>query len=103
MKRKITFSKLLQHHCPFSDAEQLEVFRWMIKTGWLHRYKGRWGDSGVFEWLYGLSSTGSQGYWYDYGFSSTKTWRNELALAFLRAVILLTTTAITLLKISVST
>lgn len=86
-RKKVTFKKLLYHHCPYTDAEQFEIFRWMIKTGWDYRYRGRWGDFGVFEWLYGLSSTGSQPYWYTYGFSSIRTWRSELKLIFLRAVV----------------
>lgn len=86
MKQKIAFHRLLDAYRSCLPEVQFEVFRWMIKTGWGFRERGRWGDYGVFECLYGLSSTGSQGYWYEHGFASWP-YSNRLQLAFLRAIV----------------
>jgi len=85
-KRKIKFQELVNNYIPYDDESQFEVFRWMIKTGWEFQDKGRWGDSGVFEWLYGLSSIGAQNYYYYYGFNNLN-WRKELQIAFVRAIV----------------
>ena len=87
MRRKIKFQELVNSYTSYSDEMLFEIFRWMIKTGWGYQSDGRWGNSGVFEWLYGLSSVGSQFYWFTHGFSDRYTWRKTMKLAFVRAVV----------------
>ena len=86
VRRKVSFQKLVDRYDPYTDEQLFEIFRWMIKTGWKFRDCGRYGSSGVFEWLYGLSSTSSQNYWYTYGFNR-RTWRKKIKAAFVRAIV----------------
>lgn len=82
--RKIKFSKLLNFHDTYPLEIQFEVFRWMISTGWEFRER-----AGVFEWLYGLSSTNSQLCPDEYGFNSKDAidLHSKLKLIFLRAIV----------------
>jgi len=87
MRRKIKFQELVNNFIPYDDEMLFEVFRWMIQTGWEHRSWPYFGSSGVFEWIYGLSSTGSQYYWQTHGFSDCYTWDGIMKMAFVRAIV----------------
>jgi len=81
-KRKVVFSRLLDSSSRYTLTEQLDIFGWMVRTGWDYRSDGQ----GVFEWLYGLSCTKAQEYNNRYGVPKGNT-RDFLRLAFLRAIL----------------
>ena len=86
MRKRIDFQKVIDAY-PYDYPIEMkfEIFRWMVLTGWEYQEKGRWGSSGVFEWLYALSSVGAQAYWYDHGFHDER-WNEKLTMCLIRAV-----------------
>lgn len=90
MKRKISFQKLVNRYS-YNITLRLDVFAWMVKTGWGFRHPAGYtlgSDSGVFEWLYDLSSIGSQDYYYSYSVGKRYSELDDfLRLAFVRAIV----------------
>ncbi|MDD5062643.1 MAG: hypothetical protein PHN44_10240 [Candidatus Marinimicrobia bacterium] len=85
MRRKIKFINLFNRHDNYTTEIRFEIFRWLIASGWKYRSEGRWGFSGVFEQVWGLSTVNPQNYWLEYGFSGREY--AEMQLAFMRAII----------------
>lgn len=86
-RKKVRFLELVTgRFIQWHPLESFEVFRWMIRTGYDFQSPGTWGASGVFEFLYGLSCTGAQYYWREYGFYNLR-WQDKMQLSFVSAVL----------------
>lgn len=93
-RRKVDFQKLVNSSNHYSLDVQLNVFQWMLETGWeFSRWQGPWEHKGVFEMLYNHSGNDPRGKPSDprpssdrHGFDTA--WiSDKLQLAFVRAIV----------------
>ena len=83
-RRKIVWQNLINQFTYLSLGTQLNIFQWMLKTGWEYRNE----NNGVFEWLYGMSGWGAQKYNNEYGFQKHGSdILTDLHMAFVRAIV----------------
>lgn len=87
MRKKIKFLKLFNRYGNYSTEVRFEVFRWMVATGWDFKGENLYQTQGVFEQIWGLSCVNSQMFSSHYGFHDFFRYREEMAAAFVRAVI----------------
>ena len=89
MRTKVDFQELLNYHSKYSLEKQMDIFAWMIRTGWDYGMDLTTGSTtSMFEWLYGLSSIGVHPhYCFEYGPPEGVEIRSFLRQAFMRAVI----------------
>ncbi len=87
MRKKIQFLKLFNRYGNYSTEIRFEVFRWMIATGWDFKGEDLYQTHGVFEQIWGLSCVNSQMFPSYYGFHDFSRYNEEIAVAFVRAII----------------
>jgi len=80
---KIVWASIINQHSHLPQEIQLNLFQWMIMTGWYNRGAEQ---CGVFEWLYGISARNAQNYSFEYGFKSYQDVLQILPRAFARMI-----------------
>ena len=88
MITKVEFQELVNHRCKYTLDKQLDIFGWMMRTGWNYKEDLTMGSTtGMFEWLYGLSAVGVHPhYCHEHGLPRVGL-SDFLKLAFVRAII----------------
>jgi hypothetical protein len=85
MKRcKVAWQKIVNRYTGLPLEAELNLFQWMIATGWEYRGPER---HGVFEWLYDLSGRRAAIYNYEHGFLGCADIPRILPLAFVGMIV----------------